>query len=327
MEKIEIIPYTADLRDTWEKVVMESNNGTIYHMQNFLGYHKEGRFNNFHHLIAVDGRIEAVIPGAKVLNDKGETSFSSYPGSSVGGFVLPQSYGLEDTDKVIMAFLHYLEENGFKKIEITPTPFFYGRQENQHIDFVLSREGFGFRKREMSSVIPISREIENPIALLRPSVRQALRKARKAGVEIVQDDSIEAYTAYHAILTQNLASKHNVKPVHTLEEMKDLKRRFPEKITLMVAKLQEEIVAGIWIFRANPKVAVAFYIAQKYEFQESRAVNLLYAETLLKVKEWGHKYYELGLFSVNMQPNYGLGRFKESYGGIGLFRDYFVRGG
>jgi hypothetical protein len=323
MAKIEIIPYLPLYRKLWEKIVMESNNGTIYHLQNFLDYHQEGRFNNFHHLISVDGRIETVIPGALLKDADGKSYFASYPGASVGGFVLPSRYGLEDTDNVIMSFLAYLNDKGIKRVDITPTPLFYGQKENQHIDFILSREKFQFKKREMSSVIPINKDIEDPIALLDPSVRRAIRKAQKCGITVEQDDSVGAYEKYHTILSENLSKKHNVKPVHTLAEMKDIKKRFPEMVTLMVAKLNSEIIAGIWIFRANPKVAVAFYIAQKYELQETRAVNLLYAQTLLKVKEWGHKYYELGLFSVNMSPNYGLGRFKESYGGVGLFRDYF----
>jgi lipid II:glycine glycyltransferase (peptidoglycan interpeptide bridge formation enzyme) len=240
---------------------------------------------------------------------------------------LPVHYGLEDTDKVIIAFFEYLEKKGIQKIDMTPSPFFYGIKENQHIDFILSRENFTFKKREMSSVIPVDHDIQDVIASLDPSVRRAVRKAEKCGVIIKQDDSVKSYGVYHDILSKNLLEKHNVKPVHTLAEMCDLKKRFPEKITLFTASLNNSIIGGIWIFRVNPKVAVAFYIAQLYEYQETRAVNLLYAETLRQVRLWGHDYYELGLFSVNMNPNYGLGRFKESYGGVGLFRDYFTRNG
>ncbi len=324
-DTIKFITYNHTYYDKWEKIVEESNNGTIYHSQKFLSYHAEGKFNNFHHLISVDGQIKGIIPGAISVDSAGTKIFSSYPGTSVGGFVLPSSFGLQTINSIISSFLSYLKKDGFNRVFITPTPFFYGKNENQHIDFVLSRESFSFRKRELTSVIKLPSVLDDTLSFLKPEVRRAVRKAEKDGVTVVEDNSREAYINFYKILENNLKSRHSVKPVHSLDEMVDLNKRFPERITLMAAYINDEMAGGIWLFRANPKVAIAFYIAQDYKLQNARISNLLYLSTIKRVKEWGHDYYELGLFTVDMNPNFGLCRFKESYGGVGLFREYFQK--
>ena len=156
MEKnVEIIPFQKKHNEIWESLVEGSNNGTIYHTQNFLNYHPRGRFHNFHHLIAIDGRIRVVIPGAVTESEAGKT-FVSYPGTSFGGFVVPEDFGLSDADAVIVRFLDYLKSEGFKRIDITPSPVFFSRRQNTHADFILSREGFGFKKREITSLITLN---------------------------------------------------------------------------------------------------------------------------------------------------------------------------
>ena len=37
--------------------------------------------------------------------------------------------------------------------------------------------------------------------------------------------------------------------------------------------------------------------------------------------ERGFRYLDFGIFTVRMEPNFGLARFKESFGASGMFRD------
>lgn len=321
-KKTEIIPFHKKHTEEWEALVERSNNGTLYHTQNFLNYHPKGKFNNFHHLIAVDGVVRAVIPGAVTESERGKT-FVSYPGTSFGGFVVPEEFGLEDSDGIIVAFLEYLKEQGFKRAEITLPPVFFSRRQNNHADFILSREGFGFRKREITSVVTLNYPGGDIMAAFDSACRRAVRKAVSEGVEVRIDDSESSYRAYYHILEKNLGLRHNVKPVHTVEEMMDIKARFPDRVFLFGAFHEKKMIAGIWMIRANRDVSVAFYISHKHECQNLRPTNLLYYETIRQAVAWNQKYYDLGLFTVNMAPNYGLGRFKESFGAQGMFRDYF----
>lgn len=320
--KVDIIPYSREHLDTWEKLVEGSNNGTLYHTQKFLDYHPKGRFRNFHHLIALGGKIQCVVPGCITESEAGRT-FVSYAGASFGGFVVPEHFGLEDCDKTICAFLKYLEAEKFRRIEVTLPPVFFCRRQNHHADFILSREGFGFKKREITSVVTLNYPDGDVLKSCTDACRRAVKKARAAGVTVRNDDSEGAYRAFHKLLARNLGLRHNVKPVHTVVEMLDIKKRFLDRIFLFGAFEKEKMIAGIWMIRANRDVSVAFYISHLAEYQHLRPVNLLYYEMIQKTLSWNQKYFDLGLFTVNMDPNYGLGRFKESFGAQGMFRDYF----
>jgi hypothetical protein len=44
-----------------------------------------------------------------------------------------------------------------------------------------------------------------------------------------------------------------------------------------------------------------------------------------RYKDEGFKFLDFGIFTVNMDPNWGLGRFKENFGARGIFRDTFYK--
>ncbi|HET9135655.1 MAG TPA: GNAT family N-acetyltransferase, partial [Candidatus Kapabacteria bacterium] len=61
---ITTIEYDPSLHKTkWDAFVDRSMNGTVFHKQQFLEYHPEGRFD-FHHLMFFQGEhLVAVLPG------------------------------------------------------------------------------------------------------------------------------------------------------------------------------------------------------------------------------------------------------------------------
>ena len=321
--RVEVIPYAGE-SEKWDSFVESSGNGTLYHTQRFLGYHPESRFTHFHHFLTLDGVLRGLVTGC-LRNENGKKIFASHTGASFGGFVLPADMGLQETDALICAFLNYLERKQFSRADLTLPPQFVMSVPNQHADFILCREGFSFRKREMSAVVPLLFTEDGILDSFAPAARRGVRKALDSGVTVVADDSADAYREYHAILTENLALRHQVKPVHSLAEMIDLKKRFPDRITLLLSMLDSKIIGGIWMFKANRTASIAFYIAHRQGAEALRPVNLLYFESIRLSLSWKVKYFDIGLFSVNMVPNYGLGRFKEQFGAKGLFRDYLAK--
>jgi hypothetical protein len=84
------------------------------------------------------------------------------------------------------------------------------------------------------------------------------------------------------------------------------------------------MIGGSVIFVTNKKTLLAFYISHNDEYQQFRPVNLLFHEVL----RWGYvrhfTYLDLGTFTLNMEPNWGLGRFKEKHNARGYLRDTFA---
>ena len=147
-----------------------------------------------------------------------------------------------------------------------------------------------------------------------------MRKAVKQGVTIRES---EDWSGFYDILKENLNIRHNVQPTHTLDELLKLKDLYPEQIRLFGAYHEDMLVAGVVNFSVNKDVVLAFYISHDEKYQNLRSVNLLFYEIIT----WCHKnqfrYLDFGIFTVNMEPNFGLGRFKENFGASGVFRDTF----
>jgi len=98
---MEIIEYSEYWKHKWDEFVLESNNGTMFHMQKFFDYHNPGKFT-FNHLIFLDsGNIMAVLPGAR----HGDL-FESPIGASYGSIVT-KDVKFSDAMEIISTLLEY----------------------------------------------------------------------------------------------------------------------------------------------------------------------------------------------------------------------------
>lgn len=305
-------------RKDWADFVQRSNNGTIFHLPDFIDYHPPDRFED-HHLLAEDSSgIVTVIPGALAERDDG-IWFRSYPGASYGGPVLTGSMGLRKTEKVVDALIAYCRKNGWKGIEMTPPPIVYYRRPHNYLEFALLRRGFGYRKRELTAVIDLSRLGEELKLGFRSSALRGVRKAQKSGVTVTEDPD---FSSFYPVLESNLQQRHGVRPTHTLEELERLRRLLGhDRIRQFTAVKDGEVLAGMVMFHCNPRVTLAFYISHDQEHQSLRPVNLVYMEVIRWAKQMGYHYMDLGTFTLDMEVNYGLCRFKESFSARGIFRN------
>ncbi len=314
---MKILEYSPELAAQWDNFVGESNNGTIFHTQKFLSYHPEGRFEN-HHLIFVDrGRWIGVLPGAAKMRD-GKRIYVSHPGASFGGIAANTKAGMSASNGMVECWIEWAKERGFEGVEFTRVPLIYHKFPEEHVDFFLICKGASFVKRELTAVLRLCATPEENFALFRPEARTATRKANKAGVIVTTDGNIPDF---YSVLEANLFARHNVKPTHTLEELLDLKGRFPDKIHQFNALLDGELLAGVTLWEANERTAIAFYISHSEGHQEFRPLNLVFWELFQWLIARGFSWIDFGTFTLEMEPNFGLARFKESFGAKGIFRD------
>ena len=305
----------------WEEFVANANNGTLFHLRRFLNYHPEGRFRD-HSLLFFNGKKLAAVFPAVEREEKGKRVLHSHPGASYGGWVVPRDIHLKPSFELVQALVQYAREENFQKLDITFAPIFYSHEINNYLDFSLFMNGFTYRKREVSSFVTLDFTEDTVLEKFKPEARTAVRRAMKLGVEIRET---EEFPQFYEILKKNLKMRHNVQPTHTLDELLQLKDLFPDKIHLYGAYLDEKIIAGVVMFNCNPLVNLAFYISHDEEFQKYRPVNLLFYRVFQKSIQKGFRYFDFGIFTVNMVPNWGLARFKENFGSKGIFRDTFVK--
>ena len=318
---IEIQLYETAVQKHWEHFVWQSNNGTLFHTRKFLSYHPPERFQD-HSLVFREGnKILALLPATERIID-GEKNLASHTGSSYGGFVYPENLSVQLAFDLVESLIEYSRSRGFHRIEMTLPPVVYHARPSHYIDFALYKNGFSYKKREISSVIPLDFPVENILNNFKPEARTACRKSQKMGVEVKKNHD---YESFYPILKKNLSMRHNVLPTHTLEELQLLHKLFPERIHQFGAYVDGKMAAGVTNFLCNDRVVLAFYISHDDVFQKYRPVNSLFFEIIKWSIENGYKFLDYGIFTVNEDPNWGLGKFKESFGARGIFRDSYTK--
>lgn len=307
---------------TWDSFVKSSDNGTMFHEHVFLGYHPEGRFKDHSLYFTRNNKLFAVFPAIEA-NRNGKKILNSHGGASYGGFVYPEQLNIRDAFLLVEKLIDYAKENTFDAIQLTLPPLIYSKHISNYIDFALIKHDFTYLKREISSVVDFSFENEHTLLKqFRPEARTAIKKSVKSGIIIKECDN---FSEYYEILKKNLLMRHGVQPTHSLDELLLLKKKYPKEIRLWGAFLDNTLIAGVCNFSANSKVVLAFYISHDEDYQEYRAVNQLFYEIMKQYKYEGFSFLDFGIFTVNMEPNWGLGRFKENFGSRGIFRDTFYK--
>jgi len=312
--------YSEDGRERWDDFVWKANNGTLFHTRRFLGYHAADRFEDHSLIFSEEKSTLAVFPAA-LRNVEGRRVLSSHAGASYGGFVYPENLSVRSAFDLVSALTGHCREEGIHAIDMTLPPVIYPQRPSHYLDFALSKNGFGYRKSEISSVIPLDFPAGRILDQFKPEARTAYRKSVKSGVTVRESDD---FASFYPILKKNLNLRHNVSPTHTLEEIVRLKRLFPDRIRLIGAFLGDVMTAGVVNFFCNDRVVLAFYISHDEAYQEVRPVNHLFYEIIKWSIENRYRFLDYGIFTVNEDPNWGLGKFKESFGARGIFRDTFA---
>lgn len=319
--QISIEPYHQPFAEEWDNFVWQANNGNIFHTRRFLSYHPPERFEDHSLIFKKEQRVIALFP-ATIRYEQHRRILTSHRGASYGGLVTNFHVGIRETFDIVAALIQYAQDHQFQGIDLTPPPIVYYKRPSHYVDFALVKNGFGYKKREISSVIPLTFSETEVLNTFSAESRRAVRRGVKLGVEVRE---CEEYAAFYQILKRNLKMRHNVTPTHSLDELLLLKRIFPERIKLFGAFAEGRMVAGVVMFTCNPQVVLAFYISHNEDFQQYRGVNCLFFEIIKWAIREKYAYLDFGIFTVNMDPNWGLGRFKESFGAQGIFRDTLLK--
>lgn len=322
MPTIKILEYSGKKQAAlWDEFVLRANNGTLFHLRKFLNYHPEGRFQDNSLLFREKNRLLAVFPA--VLRRSGDrTVLVSHCGASYGGIVHHEELSIASAFNIVELLLEYAESHDISRVELTAPPIIYQSRPSNYLDFALYKNGFRYRKREISSIIPLDFSEDDILSMYKPESRTAVRRAEKLGIVVRESND---FMAYYPILERNLSMRHQVKPTHTLAELILLGDLFPDEIRQFGAYLDDTLIAGVTCFVCNPRVVLAFYISHDQRYQQYRPVNYLF----FKIMQWciaaSYRFLDFGIFTVEEEPNWGLGKFKESLGARGIFRDTLYR--
>jgi hypothetical protein len=303
--------YRPCVANEWDDFVTRSKNGTFLFLRDYMDYHKD-RFID-HSVMVRDesGALVALCPA----HEDGEC-LSSHRGLTYGGFVVDETIKLPKMLSAFRAFMAYSRENGFSKILYKTIPHIYHRLPAEEDRYALFLCNASIARRAVLPVVYGGRRL--PFQERRS---RGERKARRAGVTVSET---EDYPQFWDILVSRLRASHNTVPVHSLEEMQHLHRRFPAAIRLFAAFDGGAMLAGVLVYE-NPKVAHAQYIAASDQGRDVGALDLVFSE-LLSTHFKDKDVFDFGSADENdgRALNHGLIEQKEGFGARVVVHDHYI---
>jgi hypothetical protein len=318
---MKLVPYSHDLDDAWDSFVAnDSRNGGIFHERNFLSYHPKGRFEDASIAFFSKERIVGVLPAAKQLKEDGKVNAVSHPGSTAGGLVYHKRLGLRDV--IVMldeAIKHYLTL-GYDSLELRLAEPLFSHPSDGELTFLLWHRGFRLATREISSCVYLQSDNEW-IKFGRKKNMNDIRRLKKSGVVV---NMVEDPTIIYPLIENNLDTRYQKKPTHSLAELTALKRKYPERINFWIAILNDKPVATVVAFVVNANGVHDFYIAQDYEYSKMQVMPLLFYEMFAYYKKKGLQWFNFGISSRGNLIKWGILEFKEHIGGRATHREVWV---
>jgi hypothetical protein len=316
---IKITPYKKTMRREWDRFVEESNNGTLFHLHQFLDYHAPDKFQ-FNHLVFMENdQILAVLPG-RLKN----SIYESPIGASYGSIVTKDITFAKSMD-LVSSLLKYARKSHYREIILTAPPLIYEKHPNQNLEYAMLWQGFHYKTHYISSAISLDSDQEI-IPRFQKTVRYYVRKSlkdRNIRVEINDD-----YETFYPILLHNL-SKHNARPTHSLEELLRLKELLPDAIKLFMVYHKDRPIGGSVMFYCNPQVGLCFYNMMYYDAANHHPIHRVLYEVVKYSTEKGYKYVDIGVSqdtaALNpMTPNESLIAYKETFDAKACMRNTLV---
>jgi hypothetical protein len=294
--------FNPPLLKDWELVLKNAINGTFILSRSFMAYHGD-RFLDASLILYKNGKPVGIFPANRVGKD-----IHSHQGLTYGGFILIPSLSMEEILSLCTEVLKFYAERGMTTVVIKEVPSFYGTSSQEWMAYCMFIGGAELYRTELSLAIPL------PISQRDYSKgrRWGINKAGKNGLMIREVTDFRAF--WEEILIPNLLELHQVKPVHSLEEIQFLASRNAPHIRQFEVLEGGRIIAGTTIFD-TPTTAHTQYISANPRGKAISALDLLMDHLIQKVF-CSKAFFDFGTVNESQGRviNKGLMEWKESFG-------------
>ena len=308
---IKCVTYCPSYARHWDRMVEQSRNGTFLLKRAYMDYHHD-RFTDAS-LVFVDhkGHFAALLP-ANI--DVTTATVYSHQGLTYGGLIVSADIHTEQIGEAIDMAVNHYREMGARKLIYKPIPYIYSKYPSQEDLYFLFRHGARLQSRSLSQTIYL------PQAIGLNTLRyRKLNKSLLAGNRVCKSTDV---TQFWHILDHTLRTRHNVRPVHSIDELHLLMSRFPEQICLYETHSpDDEVLAGTLVFDCGQTIHTQ-YLAVSDRGREVGALDHVVSYLLTEVYAL-RQYFDFGVSTESGGKilNPGLTFQKESFGGRGICYD------
>ena len=308
---IDIRRYTATDKTAWNAFVAQSKNGTFLFFRDYMDYHAD-RFCDHSLMIYLDGNIYALLPA-----NEADGVFYSHQGLTYGGLVMSQRCKAAQVREVFVELNDYLRSQGFVRAVYKHVPWVYASLPSEEDLFALSNVCHAsLCSRDVASVVMLDGRL--PFSTLR---KRGVKKGLHAGLCVREQTD---YALYWRMLELHLAQKFHAKPVHSLDEIMLLKRRFPNNIRLMTVCKDDVVLGGTLLYDCGQTVKTQYIVASE-EGRQHGALDFLFDKLLNYYAAEGRQFFDFGTSNLpeNDDLNDSLIFQKEGFGGRAVCYDTY----
>ena len=304
----DIIRYTTNKQAEWDAFIDHSKNGTFLLKRDYMDYHAY-RFSDCSLMFYAEGTLYAVLPA----NRDGEVLYS-HQGLTYGGIIMNETCTAAHILTLFEEMNEWLKKQGMRKVAYKPIPHIYSTMPAEEDLYALFRCGAKVATRGLSTTTDYSQ-----LQKWHKDRHTALNRAHRKNICVRETSEIRPFWK---VLTENLQTRHGTTPVHTVEEMELLMRRFPQEICLYEAIDNDgQCVGGMLVYHTTP-VLHSQYLAASATGKKSGAIEAIMEKVLA---EKGFRYFDFGISTEKGGNilNEGLIYQKEGFGGRGICYDTY----
>lgn len=304
-----IVKYHSGYYTQWNEFVTKSKNGTFLFQRDFMEYHSD-RFEDYSLLVFEEDKLIAVLPAHKTDN-----TLYSHLGLTYGGLVYSEKIKLATVIKAFRTLLEYLSLNNINKLYIKLVPSIYHKYPADEFSYALFVADAKLTRKDSLCVIDQNNKL--PVTKTR---KESIRRGIRNGLIIREEPEFELF--WNEILIPNIANKHAVKPVHTVEEIIALHGKFPQNIRHFNVYHNNKIVAGTTIF-ITARVTHPQYISGNKDKNELGSLDFLYSYLIEVFQD--KQYFDFGISNEEQgrKLNESLIFWKESFGARTITQDFY----
>lgn len=310
MLNMKIKRYSGEFRTIWDEFVSLAKNKHFFFMRDYLEYHSS-RFNDFSLMIYDDKDTLIGLLPANIIDDK----LISHQGLTFGGLVLKSSAKQKDVLEIFSSLQVFLAENFLSSLLYKRIPSIYHNIPSDEDLYALFRINARLIRRDVSSSIKIANQIKYS-----KGRKWIIKKSEEAGVSYAESSNVSDFWDN---LEEVLQNSHNVKPVHSKEEIIYLQGLFPKNIKFYSAVHDNKQVAGAVVFIVD-KVVHTQYLYNTLDGREVGALDGL-VNHLVKNVYQHCDYFDFGISNENqgVYLNEGLISQKEGFGARAIVHDFY----
>lgn len=261
-----------------------------------MEYHSD-RFEDYSLLVFEDEKLISILPANRI-----DDTIFSHQGLTYGGFVFENDISILQIKLVILNTLSFCKENNFKTLKIKEIVSIYLTNSNKGISSFLLENGAIINSKKMNLAIDFKSDFK-----VSKSKLKHFKRINSIGLEIKKEDDLSVF--WNEVLIPRLDQKFGSKPVHSIDEISKLKAKFPENIHQYNVYLDNEILAGITIFKTN-NVIKSQYGATTENGEKYRALDFLCINLINEFKD-KFDFFDMGTVDDDSELGYNIGLFNQ----------------